>query len=76
MACERRGYCENEDCPGQGQKRWKRCETNMRCEECSEMLGRDVFLCNGTKGLVDGDKKKWKVVCCHKVFHESMYSKD
>ena len=75
MACERRGYCENTECPGQGQARWRARETNMRCEECSEMLGRNVFLCNGTRGLVDGEVRKWKVICCHQEYHDSLFSK-
>ena len=73
--CEQLGYCESCDCPGQGIKRWRPRETNMRCEECSEMLGRDVFLCNGTAGLVDGGERRWKVLHCHEEFHNSMCNK-
>ena len=75
MACERRGYCENVDCPGNGNVVWRTRQTNMRCEECSEILGRDVFLCNGTIGKVEGSKNRWKVVCCHKEYHEYMFDK-
>ena len=76
MACERRGYCDNDACPGQGQQYRRPCKTNMHCEECSEMFGRDVFLCNGTKGKVEGSNNRWNVVCCHKEYHDSLFSKN
>lgn len=51
-ACERRGYCECHSCPGQGVQRWRPRETNiMRCEECSEMPGRDVFCATGSRDV-------------------------
>ena len=45
----------------------------MRCEECSEMLQKDVFLCNGTAGKVPGEKNKWIVINCHEAFHKAMF---
>ena len=73
MACERRGYCAYECCPGQGVKRLRQRETNMRCEQCSETLGEDVFLCNGTLGRnPDGT---WIVINCHAAYHRCLHNK-
>ena len=47
----------------------------MQCEQCSEMLGRDVFLCNGTVGKVRGKKDEWKVVRCHEAYHNAVFNK-
>ena len=77
-ACERRGYCWWAECPGldsETRKRCRRSETNMRCEECSEMAGQDVFLCNGTKGRVEGKNNKWHVCHCHEAYHQYMYDR-
>ena len=75
-ACERRGRCEYDCCPGwvySVAKERRAYQTNMVCEECSEFLGRDVFLCNGTKGKVEGETNLWHVCNCHKKFHEQIF---
>ena len=74
--CKRRGRCEYECCPGwvfSSAKEQRAYKTNMRCEECSEFLGRDVFLCNGTKGKVEGETNKWNVCNCHRKFHQQIF---
>ena len=75
VACERRGPCWCVTCPGQGKLRLKQKDTNMRCEQCSEMMQRDVFLCNKTAGKVPGEKNKWIVINCHEAFHKAMSCK-
>jgi len=57
--CETRGRCAYSECPGFAQSKAKyprAYDTNMRCEECSVRTGKPVFLCNGTKGRVEGEK--------------------
>ena len=61
--CETRGRCNYSKCPGIAESnavRPRAYDTNMRCEECSVHVGKAVFLCNGTKGLVEGEKKYGK----------------
>jgi hypothetical protein len=77
VAFEKRGRCAYNKCPGIADSKSKvpRCyETNMRCEECTVLLGRDIFLCNGTKGLVEGEKRTWKVCLCHVEYHKLMFN--
>ena len=75
LACERRGRCAYSRCPGiVGSKLKNGYDINMRCEECSALLNKDVFLCNGTKGLVEGEKRTWKVCLCHVEYHKLMFN--
>ena len=75
LAFELRGPCAYSCCPGQGIQRIKKRDTNMRCEECSELLGRNIFLCNGTHGLLPGEKKKYVVINCHEEYHRKLFNK-
>ena len=77
IAYEKRGRCAYAGCPGLSSgksKEPRKWDTNMRCEECSAIDGYDVFLCNGTKGLVEGVKKTWKVCTCHIEYHNARYN--
>ena len=77
IAYEKRGRCAYSGCPGLSSgksKEPRKWDTNMRCEECSVIDGYDVFLCNGTKGLVKGEKKTWKVCTCHIEYHKARYN--
>ena len=76
-ACPRRDYCNYEHCPGlqaSKAKRPRKYKTHMRCEECSEMLGYDWFLCNDVKGRVEGQSEEWNVVNCHHAFHSLFFN--
>ena len=75
LACEKRGKCDYENCPRRLAGKRQGYDTNMRCEECSVLEGRDVFLCNGTKGKVEGSKNKWEVCLCHVRYHNQKFGK-
>ena len=77
IAYEKRGRCAYVGCPGLSSgksKEPRKWDTNMRCEECSVIDGYDVFLCNGIKGLVEGEKKTWNVCTCHSEYHKARYN--
>ncbi|KAL7526484.1 hypothetical protein ACHAXR_001514 [Thalassiosira sp. AJA248-18] len=70
ISCEKKGRCQWENCPGKkkSQAMVKRTyDTYMRCEECSARLGKNMFLCNGTKS--------GKPVLCHIAFHTKYHNK-
>ena len=64
------GKCAWRGCPGKKcskAKRPRRYDTFMRCEECSAIAKKDVFLCN--------DHKKGTAVHCHEAFHTKYHNK-
>ena len=64
LTYEKRGLCAYKGCPGTVASKRKypqSYETNMRCKECSLLLDKDIFLCNGRKGLAEDEKRIWKV---------------
>ncbi|KAL7527968.1 hypothetical protein ACHAXR_007787 [Thalassiosira sp. AJA248-18] len=74
MACEKRGKCHWENCPGMkkesgddSRKRKRSYNTYMRCEECSAREGKNIFLCNDVKSRVP--------VLCHLVYHSKYHNK-
>ena len=77
LAYEKRERCVYAGYPelsGSQAERPRKYFTNMRCEECSAIDGYDVFLCDGIKGLVEGEKKTWKVCTCHIEYHKARYN--
>jgi hypothetical protein len=77
VACERRGRCTYSKCPcrlNSTAEERRSANTNMRCEECSIECGRDIFLCNGIKGKVQGSNNRWEVSVCHLEFHKLMFN--
>ena len=64
LAHHRKGRCAWEGCPGKKvstAERPRSYDTTMRCEECSALLGKDMFFCNNTK--------KGVTVHCHETYH-------
>ena len=59
LAYEKRGFYTYDTCHGIAEPKRKNkrsYETNMHCEEYNTIAGRNVFLCNDTKWLVEGEK--------------------
>ncbi len=71
MASSKRGRCCWVHCPGltasAANKKPRTYETSMRCEECSAMLEKNVFLCN--------DTKKGVPILCHQAYHKKYHNK-
>jgi hypothetical protein len=71
MASSKRGKCFWVHCPGPtasaANKKPRTYETSMRCEECSAMLEKNVFLCN--------DTKKGVPILCHQAYHKKYHNK-
>ena len=72
VAYHTRGKCAWIGCPGKKrskvnkEKRSRSYDTFMRCEECSAMLGKDMFFCNNTKG--------GKPCVCHLDYHNKYHN--
>ena len=54
-------------------KRGRSYKTYMGCKEYSIVLGRNMWLCNGTKGEVAGKKRTWVVCLCQVEYHKLMF---
>ncbi|KAL7528337.1 hypothetical protein ACHAXR_002389 [Thalassiosira sp. AJA248-18] len=70
MACEKKGKCQWDNCPGMKKsiaKRKRNFDTFMRCEEWSARLGKNVMLCNNVKSGVP--------ILCHLAYHNKYHNK-
>ena len=66
------GHCNYKNCHGAhkiANQRIRGCKTKMRCEECSKMKGRDVWLCNKT-AKVNGT---YKPSLCHTKYQKKHF---
>ena len=51
--------------PGHGGRYGRDRGRDCDCEECTEMAGREIFLCN--------EVKSGEVCNCHRAYHEMMF---
>ena len=75
LASEKRGRCAWTGCPGlktTSNKRKRPYATSMRCEECSALQGKSVYLCNDAKGKVTAGGQ---LCLCHIAFHQKYHNK-
>jgi hypothetical protein len=69
VAGKEKGRCCWKNCEGLKASKAacpRRPETHMRCEECSALLGKNIFLCNGYKA--------GKVYSCHLQYHSKYHT--
>ena len=75
LAFVKRGKCVFKNSPRRIAGKSHGYDTFMRCEECSALEGRDVYLCNGTKGKKKGSTTRWEVCLCHVGYNNEKFGK-